>query len=243
MPRATAAALIALALAGGAVACKRTSATAADGGTPSSRLVATLTSLVEFEGEIEMTSTTAHTPSGGNKMTYTLKKRKMRVEVAQPGALCVVMLADAADKKIFFLVPSSKSYLEVPRSPASTAAAPSTPKPVATKSGKTDKIAGCSCEEWQVIDPTTKSRALFCVASGFSFIGLGATPMHEMLGTGPWMDAMGVSGFPLRTQTFDPSGVKISTVEATRIDQKEEPDSLFEIPSGYTLGTWPPMTL
>jgi hypothetical protein len=220
-----------IAVAAMCASCKLGSSGSADGGTSGGGLMKTLAGLVGFEGEIEMVTTGTFSSSSSTKMLFTIKKDKLRIELPGMPLVNFVFLIDGAKKKMWWLTPSTKSYIEMPM--PTTTPTTTTTKPTATKTGKTDTVAGYSCDEWQVTDSVSHVRTLTCVSSGLSFLGLGASPLKD-LGGGTWMDALGTTGFPLRAETFDASGTLINKMEATRIEKKSEPDSLFEIPPGYT---------
>ncbi len=206
--------------------------------------MSTLAGLVGFEGEIEMVTTSSYTPSGSTtKMLFMIKKDKLRIEMPALTSLGMIFLIDSGKKKMWWLTTSTKTYMEMPMGTPAASPTPSTPaKSTATKTGKTDKVAGYSCDEWQVIDTVSHVKTLACMTSGLTFLGLGASPLKD-LGGGSWMDAVG-SGFPLRAEMFDASGSLMTKMEATRIDKKSEPDALFEIPPGYTdTGSPVPLTV
>ncbi len=212
--------------------CKLGKSGPSDGGAGGGGLIKALAGLVGFEGEIEMVSAGSFSASSTTKMLFTIKKDKLRIELPAMPSLNFVFLIDGGKKKMWWLTPSAKTYMEMPMPTTTTTPTPAT-KPTAAKTGKTDTVAGYSCDEWQVVDAVSHVRTLVCVSSGLSFLGLASSPLKD-LGGGTWMDALGTSGFPLRAETFDPSGALINKMEATRIDKKSEPDSLFEIPPGYT---------
>ncbi len=212
-------------------ACPLGKSGSSDGGT-SGGLLKTLAGLVGFEGEIEMVTTGSFSSSSSAKMLFTVKKDKLRIELPGMPMLNLVFLIDGGKKKMWWLAPSARTYTEMPLPTTSATPTPVT-KPTATKTGKTDTVAGYSCDEWQVQDAVSHVRTVVCVSSGLSFLGLGSSPLKD-LGGGTWMDAVGTTGFPLRAETIDATGTVISKMEATRVEKKSEPDSLFEIPPGYT---------
>lgn len=228
--------------------CRKLLSMRGDGGAGPT-IFSTLASLVGFEGEIDMQITMpalAGLGVGGGAaapMTINMKLKgdKIRMEYTMPGlpsARGSATIIDGAAKKSYTLMPTTKEYLETDLDPkkggAPTAPPPSTkPKPVVTKTGRTEKIAGYSCEVVTVAEPGTRAHSELCVSRGLSFLGMGVGPFSKLGSEAGLGDAL-EGGFPLRLETFDTSGASMMKMEATRIDKTSEPDSDFQVPPGYT---------
>jgi len=152
-----------------------------------------------------------------------------------PGALGGSMgatIMDGGKKKSWTLVPATKQYTETDLDAAKATPAPAATKPIITKTGRTDKVAGYSCDIITMTEPGKRDRTEFCMSKGLTFLGMGMGPFSSMSGS-EYGDLM-KEGFPLRVQSFDATGAEIMKMEATRIEKKSEPDSDFEVPAGWT---------
>jgi hypothetical protein len=211
--------------------CKLRGFGAADGGAPS--IVGTLASLVAFEGQIDMSMTMAMSPKASTMMTtFEMKGTKMRTE--SKGIATYVNITDTDAKKSWVIDNAAHTYMEIDLAKI-TSPSPSVPKStaVAKNLGKSDKVAGYSCELWEVVDRT--SRMELCIASGLSMMALGLSGPFSLFAKGDdaWSQVLS-RGFPLRIVMSDPSGAPMMTMQATRIEKKSVPDSEFAIPAGYT---------
>jgi hypothetical protein len=196
-----------------------------------------LAALVGFEGEIEMAISM---PAGGTigmpmSVNMKLKGDRMRMEVSMPGSFggsLGATIMDGGKKKSWTLIPATKQYTETDLDTAKATAPATTSKPIITKTGRTDKVAGYACDIVTMTEPGKRERTDFCMSKGLTFLGMGIGPFASMSGS-EYGDLM-KEGFPLRMQSFDASGAEMLKMEATRIDKKSEPDSDFEVPSGWT---------
>jgi outer membrane lipoprotein-sorting protein len=197
-----------------------------------------LASLVSFEGEIDMSIGMAvpSTPGVASTIKLEIKGDKMRTET--PG-LGFVNITDAGKKKTWLLEPTAHTYTEMDLSSATaaTATAPTTKsKATVVKTGRSDKVAGYSCDVYEVDDPSgAMSHTELCMASGLSMLAMGLTGPFAMFtkGNDAWSDVLS-HGFPLRMIMRDASGAPLMKMEATKIEKKSLPDSEFEVPPGYT---------
>lgn len=107
-----------------------------------------------------------------------------------------------------------------------------------TKTGKSDKISGYTCEIYLSKDQEDNSTSELCVAKGIS-----NAAMFGIMGGGPsglggypaWFrDLVKDGGFPLRHIDRDESGKVESRGEAT-VEAKRLDESLFAAPAGYTI--------
>jgi hypothetical protein len=103
-----------------------------------------------------------------------------------------------------------------------------------TKTGKTDKVAGYSCEIWlfESGDPAEKSKAEVCIAAqGASWFHI---PMTGIPAEYSFMSEI-VDGnhFPLRFIGYDAAGTETARAEVTKIDKKTLDASMFVPPATY----------
>jgi hypothetical protein len=181
-----------------------------------------------FEGEITMNVTEAGKPP--HTITYDVKGTKMRFDspAEQSGPMGGgYVIFDTTNKKMTAVNDAKKSAFIMDvnamgaQNPAMAQAAQT--KPNVEKTGKTDTVAGYSCEIWHVSDE--KGSGDVCVAKGISFpkLGRGAPSWQSML----------EDGFPLRAVMNDSTGKEKDRMEVTKIDKKSLDDSRFEVPAGY----------
>ncbi len=231
------------------VGCNKAgSATAADGGTATADTAAATTkaaapSIVDkalsflgagpFEGEITMNVNEAGKPA--HTITYDVKGTKMRfdapAEAGPAGGGYVIF--DGANKKMTTVNDAKKMAMVMDMNgmggamggmanPAAAQAAQA--KPNIEKTGKTDTVAGYSCEIWKITE-TNGDKGDLCVAKGITFPMMGRA-------TAGWMSAL-EDYFPLRVVTSDPSGKEKDRMEVTKIEKKSLDDAKFEVPAGF----------
>ena len=192
-----------------------------------------LASLVAFEGEIDMSMTMAMAPATGMTASFEMKGMKMRTETKGLGSF--VSITDAEAKKSWTIDNTAHTYTEIDL--AKLSSTPSVPGVKSTAKarnlGRSDKVAGYSCDLWEVADTTMTTE--LCLASGLSMLALGLSGPFSMFAKGDdaWSQVLS-HGFPLRMVMSDPSGRPMMKMEASRIDKKSIPDSEFTVPAGYT---------
>jgi hypothetical protein len=100
----------------------------------------------------------------------------------------------------------------------------------AEKTGSSETIAGLSCDDWKVKDPSGK-RTEVCIAQGLAYFDLDAI-RHG--GGGAWSRSMrDKKMFPLRSVEYDASGKETSRTEAVSIEKTKLDDAIFDVPAGY----------
>jgi hypothetical protein len=178
-----------------------------------------------FEGAITMTMTDAGKPA--ETIVYEVKGDKMRFDrPTGPDPGYVIMegkkLTSVDEKKKIAIVMDMSSMPGGPGGPA--AAAMASKKPTIDKTGKTETIAGYSCEIWKITEQNgEKSDA--CMAKGIAFPSMGKeTWMSELVDQ---------KLFPLRVVVNDATGKEKSRMEVTKIDKKSIEDGQFQVPAGY----------
>ena len=226
--------------------CKQTASTSgADGGgavatADSAGTKTTATSVVDkalsflgggpFEGEITMNVTEPGKPP--HTITYDVKGTKMRFDApAEAGPMGGgYVIFDTTNKKMTAVNDARKSAFVMDmngagpmgmQNPAIAQAAQK--KPNIEKTGKTDTVAGYSCEIWHVTDDTGSGDV--CVAKGISFPKMGRQA--------PGWQSMLEDSFPLRAVMKDTAGKEKDRMEVTKIEKKSLDDSKFQVPAGY----------
>lgn len=110
-------------------------------------------------------------------------------------------------------------------------------KQTVERTGKTDKIAGYSCEIWRIKDKESSGlKNDICVAKGF---GKAATfwvdPKEMRRSSQPgWVKQLvEEGGFGLRSIHYDEQGKESSRMEVTSIDRKSLDAGLFAFPADW----------
>ncbi len=226
----------------GITGCKGLRSSGGDGGTTGGGFFSTLASLVGFEGEIDLAIAMPGLSGSAITTTLKLKGKKMRMDYGGTGALAAMTMGiiyDGETKKSYTLMPATHTYTETDLSKTPTTPPTTGPKPIAKKTGTSDKIAGYECENWIVTTPGSPNANELCVAHGLTFYAMGFGPFASFGSNDAWGGALDGGGFPLRMRMLDGTGKETMRMEATRIERKSEPDSDFEIPKGYTLAGGP----
>ncbi len=174
-----------------------------------------------FEGSITMSMTAA---GKTETKSYEVKGDKMRFdrpEGPDPGYVIIegAKATSVDDAKKTAIVMDLNA-------PMAAAAAQPTKKPDIEKTGKSETIAGYSCEDWKVTeDNGNKTEA--CVAQGIAFPGMAARAKD-------WTaELLDKKYFPLKAVTTDSSGKEKSRMEVTKIEKKSIDDARFQVPAGY----------
>jgi len=179
-----------------------------------------------FQGSLTMTITSAGKPP--QTMVYMIKGTKMRFNTPvgdRRGSGYVIV--DTTGTKMTTVMDAQKMAMVVDMSSQaggqiSAAAAAKQPSSI-DRTGKTDTVAGYSCDIVNVVE-ANGDKGEACIAKGISYPKMGAT--------GGWMNALNDS-FPLRSVIRDPSGTEKVRMEVTKVDKTPIDDSQFEVPAGY----------
>lgn len=142
---------------------------------------------------------------------------------------------DIARKEGFHTSASEKTYTVVPwKGLPPEVAKGAFASTTVTKTGKSDKVAGYSCDLYHFKDEDGSSD--ICVAKGIS-----NPAFYQMIAGGaqrqsasPWMSELAKDGgWALKSVNRDESGKIESTEEATKIEAAKLDDRLFAPPVGY----------
>jgi hypothetical protein len=111
----------------------------------------------------------------------------------------------------------------------------------AKKTGKTDTVAGQTCEIWEMEGEKDQtkgqpaSRYEICIvkkASTFPWMNLAKAQKSSHFAWSKELEKEGA--IPLRTIGFDESGKETVRVETRRFERKKIDDVRMEVPKGYT---------
>ena len=211
-------------------------------------------SLSGFEGEIHFTASTK--TAGQPDRTFTVplfvKANKFRVDMPAglPGAEVLgnaYGIVDSDAKKLYAVLDKQRSVVEVdlnkvgdqlegttPSAPTGAPKAPEYP-PKITKTGKTDIVAGFSCENWEIenTQPGDKGKAPVCVSQqGVSWFHLPLTGAPaRIVALAELVDGQ---HFPLRAIMYAKDGTtEVARVEVSTVDKKTLDAQTFTPPAGY----------
>jgi hypothetical protein len=222
-----------------------------------------LSFLSGFEGQIDLAArgkvaakaTQPGQPEALN-LSLLVKDKKFRMDLPNaPGPTGAPMkgfgVLDSSQQKLFVVTDTPEKMAIVfdlnrtgeqlkgfsgERTAAQGAKAPSKPPPKVTKTGRKDKVAGYTCEDWEIASEDGTKVAICVAGRGFSWLKI---PMLGAPAEYAWMaELLDGSRVPLRAIMFEKDGREGGRVEVTKIEKKTVPPNAFEIPPGY-----PQMTL
>jgi hypothetical protein len=195
--------------------------------------------------------------SGGDQsaeIRYAIKGSRTRLEMmaSKDSSKTAVMLMDMSSGTQTTLIPQSKMYMtinwgEVAEEITKNAGKdPSGNFPKVTPTGKTETVAGLSCEHWLLGD---KQDTDMCLAKGMGYFGFGGQSDGGILGklknlamrekfkaqldANPEFAKFVEGGaFPLKMDHVE-NGQTKTIMEVTSIERKSLDDSLFTVPADY----------
>ena len=137
----------------------------------------------------------------------------------------MAMIIDTKAQKMYMVMDQQRMYMEQAITPSGMAGALEKRKPDITRTGKTETIAGYSCEHWLIKDDGVAFDA--CVAKGLGPFFGGESPMGRRA-TPAWYEELKDGLFPLKVMRGDET-----VLEVTGIEKKSLDASLFAPPAGY----------
>ena len=191
-----------------------------------------------FEGVV-----TWEVSEGKTTMTQQYKGSKVRMEMSQGGQEGV-MLMDHGAGSMTMLMPQQKMYMTMDMKGMSGMPHDEdrTP-PKLTATGKTETIAGHTCEVYRVAEEAGKPETMeMCVAKGMGYFMMGQSPMGgggplgnlAKVGSNPEYAKLYKDGFfPLRMSRLEGGTAKVVLLAKT-IEAKSLDASLFTVPAGFT---------
>ncbi len=204
-------------------------------------LVLSLTALPayagDFEGVIRMNSSHVDTGTSGT-MTWYLKGDRGRMEMSRMDGQAQVMLFDGKTRMMQMGLPGQKSYMEISlEGDRGDHLKELLDTQSVERIGKTEKIAGYSCEVWRITDKEHhRAKSELCVAKGF---GKAATfwidPKEARRSSQPsWVKQLvEEGGFGLRSIQYDEAGKESVRMEVASIEKKTLDASLFAFPADW----------
>ncbi len=189
-----------------------------------------LLSAKDFEGSITMEIKDG---KKGVPLTYTMKKDRLRVDVAAEG-MTMTTLMDLQKKEMVMLMPNEKMYMVMPIQEVAEAAAKANEGTPLEKTNETERILGYLCTKYISTERGTTTEIWAAEGIG-AFMGANANnnPMKPAARNKWERELMENGAFPLRVVTKNRSGKETMRMEVVAIDKKSVADSTFAIPEGF----------
>jgi hypothetical protein len=191
-----------------------------------------------FSGEMQMEVRNGPPGSPTTASTFKVKGTKMRIETAAAGAGGPpgAVIVEPVEKKMTMLDDKTKTamVMHIPDSATGSGSgsaggpgAGAGKKTEFKKTGKSDVVAGYSCDIYSFDGDEPGEKGEACIASGLSFLGMGGKM------AGGWASSISsVGGFPLRV-VVSQAGTEKSRWEVKSVARKDVPESDFQVPPGY----------
>jgi hypothetical protein len=197
-----------------------------------------------FEGTVTFESSGGRGESGG--FAYSIKGSRVRFE-PQGGRMPMYMLMDMEAQTMRVVMTAQNAYMEMELPDADDAsagasaeasAAASKNEPVNT--GRTDEVAGRTCEIWTMAEDGKEFE--MCLARDMGTFMQGGGPMMGRGRAAPpaWQRELRKGGFfPLRVAEKT-GGTAKTVLVATKVEEKKLDDALFDVPAGANKMSMPP---
>ncbi len=178
----------------------------------------------DFEGVIQMKN--SHVDTGTTStMNWYIKGDRGRVEMSRTDNQTQVMLFDGKTRTMQMGMPGQKSYMEISlEGDRGDHLKELLDTQSVERTGKTDTIAGYTCEVWRITDKEHhRAKSELCVAKGF---GKAATfwidPKEARRSSQPaWVKQLvEEGGFGLRSIQYDEAGKESVRMEVVSIEKK-----------------------
>ena len=184
-----------------------------------------------FEGVVTMRMQVEHAPQPMT-MRYLIRQGRMRSET-EMGGMQMATIVDPAKQEAYVLMPGQRSYMVMSLDAAAAqGAAASGPVPEVTRTGRTETVAGHTCEH--VLVKVEAQTIDMCLATDMPALVMPGARMGPgaRAGQAAWQRALGGTqlGFPLKVTSV---GGTASTLEVTSIERKALDASLFEVPADF----------
>jgi hypothetical protein len=205
-----------------------------------------------FEGEIGIMAKSNKGKPEPTNLSLEVKSDKIRLEIP-PGVggphsppMNGHVVFNAPEKKLYAVLDDQKKVIVLdlntageqfksmaPKTPGSSggsAGKPSKPPPKLTKTGTTDKVAGYSCDNWDVTDEAKKVATLCIADQSNSWFHL---PLTGIPTEYAWaLELLDGKHFPMRAISYE-NGAEDGRVEVTKLEKKPMAATLFDMPAGY----------
>jgi hypothetical protein len=184
-----------------------------------------------FEGEITMHTTAAVGPA--HDLVLKAKADKLRFDMKGTTGEETHGLYDPEANKVTVFLDSQKAYMDMDFSSGAAAKPNIDPKSAsAKKTGKSETIAGMSCDDYSVEDGTGK-RTEVCLASGLVYFDIGSLRPGGSVPSLAALEFKAKKLFPLKSVEYDATGKETTRMEVTKIERKTLDGALFVVPADY----------
>lgn len=170
------------------------------------------------------------------ELTTAYKGPSVRMDVTQ-GGMAAYVLIDATAGSMVSVIPSQQMYMAMNPAMARRMTGPG-PDSLAlgkiTRTGRTEEVAGHSCEHYLVGD---RQDTDVCAAKGLGIMGVGVqqggarmeAEMRKLAAQHPeWAEFLKDGFFPLKISTADGASIVV-----TRIERKALDPAMFAVPKEY----------
>lgn len=178
--------------------------------------------------------------NGPRTMVQYFKGAQMRIDMPQATMMGGIIM-DASTGDVTMLMPAQKSYMQYNIAQMGANMAPQTTGQITVTPGGTETVAGISCTDYTITGGPSGATQV-CAAPGVPSMD------PKVLTTGPmaqFISRMGMNAQVMAAyqQLKGKGPLKVSKVtggntslmmEATNVNRATPPDSLFQIPAGWT---------
>lgn len=183
----------------------------------------------QFQGVVEFEKIKTET----TKYSYSVKGNMVRIEeTGADGVIKGIMIVDLTKKTVIALSPERKLYMDATNKRVAPAI-----KPEVTKTENTKTINGFECTEWIVKYDAENTQISYWVSAdtGFDFFNDLIAVLNRKDKLSKYFITIPdyKTVFPVNAIEKNTDGTVKTELRITKIDKKELPDSLFEIPKGY----------
>jgi hypothetical protein len=159
-------------------------------------------------------------------------KIKLGVRRAPGGAQDVDVIVDRGEKKISLLLPDQKKYTTLDAGELEKKARQYASQVQLVKTGKTETIAGRTCEEWTLTD--RERRITACVTQGPAYFDVAALEKATNFELPAWAERIIAEGyFPLRISVTDTQGKPITQSQVLSWTEGPVEEGDFKVPEDY----------
>lgn len=191
-----------------------------------------------FEGRVTL-EISGGSGQPANEAVVLVKGTKTRIEMAAPGmqGVEVYMIIDDESGSVISVMPAQRMYVTMDPRQAAGRSSDGAKAPKITRTGRTEKVAGVSCEH-VLVDDGGEEQMDVCGATGMGFFGLRGK--HGPMGGGAAL-APGYAEltrefkegfFPLTVDRIR-GGSQERMVTVKSIERKSLDQALFEPPAGF----------
>jgi hypothetical protein len=191
-----------------------------------------LPSLEHFEGRLDFSAHGSFAKGAAEAVPVAVfvKDDKLRFDPPAAGTSGGgSFLIDSPTKRFFVVNPAEKQAIQFDLSVAKPKEGADAP--VVTKTGRKIKVAGFSCEEWEVTETEQRKESVCVADKPASFFDIPVT--GGMLGSRAWLrQVLDGHHVPLRLVAFDKAGAETGRIELVSITRAPQDAALFSVGDG-----------